>query len=203
MSRTPKSKRKRAHGAAQSTPTVPAVIEPEVLPPKDPDDLEQLAKRIRNAHHRVMKRAADTLMAAMEAGDALSMAKEKLDHGEFMSWLAEHCSVSGRSARGYMRLAEHRGLIEKRVKLAMNCQFGISEALSWLKLVVTEEPTTTEGEITPSEKVVLKNRRKQVKRLSETTPEEHLAKLDSIWPPDKLIKLGQLITAQFKPSENC
>jgi len=164
--------------------------------------LDQLAERIRAAHRRVMKRAADTLMAAMDAGDALIIAKKKLDHGEWMPWLAEHCSVGDRSARGYMRLAENRKLIEEKIKLAMDCQFGIARALSWLKLVQTEFPPAAEGGVTPTEEVVLKGRRKKAKRLSETTPEEHFMKLDSIWPPAKLIRLGELIAAQFKEQTN-
>lgn len=43
---------------------------------------------------------------AVVAGVLLRRAKEEVPHGQWEAWLAEHCTVSVRSAQGYMRLSK-------------------------------------------------------------------------------------------------
>jgi hypothetical protein len=125
----------------------------------------------------------------MEAGDALIKVHDQLNHGAWMSWVAEHCEISDRTVRVYVQLAEHRELIEARIKattdeasptkLAERCQFSINRALRWIKEDAQQS---------------------SVLFIEDATPEQLFTKLVSSWPPGKIIQLAELITTQF-PSE--
>jgi len=70
--------------------------------------LADLATRIRAEHEATaaaMKRGCEH---AIRAGELLIEAKRLLEHGEWLPWLAEHCDVPERTARLYMRLAQHK-----------------------------------------------------------------------------------------------
>ena len=43
-------------------------------------------------------------------------AKGLLKHGQWLPWLAEHCSISDRSAQLYMRIAKNREMIEHQIR---------------------------------------------------------------------------------------
>jgi Protein of unknown function (DUF3102) len=49
---------------------------------------------------------------AINAGRLLIEAKAQLEHGQWLPWLQEHCQVSERTARPYMRLARHAAELE-------------------------------------------------------------------------------------------
>jgi hypothetical protein len=76
--------------------------------------LADLAARI-NAEHeaarRLVKQGAER---AMNAGDLLIEAKDRVPHGQWLPWLAEHCEISERTAQLYMRLARARPEIEAK-----------------------------------------------------------------------------------------
>jgi len=76
------------------------------------NSLVDLAARIRS-HHDATKAALKTgIDHAMAAGDLLIEAKAQIPHGIWLPWLKEHCAVSERTARLYMRLARNRSEIE-------------------------------------------------------------------------------------------
>jgi hypothetical protein len=53
------------------------------------------------------------------AGERLLEAKALLPHGQWLPWLQEHCGASERTARDYMRLAEHKGEIGSAADLSI------------------------------------------------------------------------------------
>ncbi len=68
-----------------------------------------------NAEHDLCCRAAaDALQHAMRCGDLLIAAKAAMPHGSWGGWLAAHFAGSDRTARAYMRLADHRDEIEAK-----------------------------------------------------------------------------------------
>jgi hypothetical protein len=74
--------------------------------------LTDLAARIRVSHEAVRHALRSAVERAMTTGDLLLEAKEKLQHGQWSQWIQEHCEISDRSARLYMRLAKNRAVIE-------------------------------------------------------------------------------------------
>jgi hypothetical protein len=72
-----------------------------------PDALSDLAARIKAAHEK----AKSGLAAAMDAGDLLVEAKERMDRGQWVPWLMDHCDISERTAQRYMRLARNRAIM--------------------------------------------------------------------------------------------
>jgi len=76
------------------------------------NSLPELAARIRSFHLTIRTTLKSALVHAMNTGDLLLEAKAQLDHGQWMPWLREHCEMSGRTARLYMRLAKSREAIE-------------------------------------------------------------------------------------------
>lgn len=51
----------------------------------------------------------------MEVGDLLNEAKSRVGHGNFEAWLKDHCQLTFRTARRYMKMAKNRPLIEKQL----------------------------------------------------------------------------------------
>lgn len=59
-----------------------------------------------NRLHALATESAQTAMAhAQHAGELLLKVKGELEHGQFLPWLAAHCTVSSRQAQRYMRVA--------------------------------------------------------------------------------------------------
>lgn len=52
------------------------------------------------------------LAHAFAVGDALNQAKKLVGHGYWLEWLATECGLSDRTARAYMRLANHQEVLE-------------------------------------------------------------------------------------------
>jgi len=76
------------------------------------NSLTELANRIRGYHETVRQILKSAVEHAMATGDLLIEAKAQLDHGQWSPWLREHCEMSERTARLYMRLAKNREAIE-------------------------------------------------------------------------------------------
>jgi hypothetical protein len=94
------------------------------------NSLADLAARIRvehEAHTVAMKRS---LAHAIEAGELLIEAKAQLKHGQWLPWLGEHCAMSDRTARLYMRLARNRAAIERNGSVADLSLRGAVELLT-------------------------------------------------------------------------
>ena len=67
--------------------------------------LQPLAARINAAHDNACASVRAGLDYARQAGDALIEVKQRLTHGAFLPWVAEHTNLGARTAQGYMRLA--------------------------------------------------------------------------------------------------
>lgn len=78
-----------------------------------------LADEINRAHGGVRQAAREATSRAIDAGGALLEAKALLEHGEWLPWLREHCAVSERTARLYMRLAANRDQIGNVADLSL------------------------------------------------------------------------------------
>jgi Protein of unknown function (DUF3102) len=79
------------------------------------NSLTDLAARIRielTGARNAAKRGAEHALAA---GDLLLEAKAQLAHGQWLPWLRDHCEISNRTARLYMRLARNRQAIESEI----------------------------------------------------------------------------------------
>ena len=76
--------------------------------------IEVLISKINVAHAEAQAYASKAIERAIDAGDLLLLAKEKVKHGQWQSWLKEHCpAISIRTAQDYMRVARELP-IEKR-----------------------------------------------------------------------------------------
>jgi|SRR5262249_35876379 len=53
------------------------------------------------------------LIHAFAVGEALNKAKKLVGHGNWQAWVDAECGLSSRSTRAYMRLANHRALLER------------------------------------------------------------------------------------------
>jgi hypothetical protein len=76
------------------------------------NSLTDIAARIRHEHEAVRFALRHAVERAMNTGDLLLEAKEQLQHGQWSQWIQEHCKISDRTARLYMRLAKNRAVIE-------------------------------------------------------------------------------------------
>jgi hypothetical protein len=70
------------------------------------NDLPNLAREINDAHRQVRMHAKGMLIEARRAGEALLVAKQQCEHGEFETWIRANCEVSYRQARKYMQVAK-------------------------------------------------------------------------------------------------
>jgi DUF3102 family protein len=96
------------------------------------NSLTDLAARIRIEHTAVAEALKDSLKHAIVAGELLIEAKEKLQHGQWLPWLREHCTISERTAQLYMRAAKHRGELEANTQCVAD--LTLSEAAALLAL---------------------------------------------------------------------
>jgi hypothetical protein len=84
------------------------------------NSLADLAARINAEHEATVKALRQSVQHAMNAGDLLIEAKKQLKHGQWLPWLEQYCALSRRTVQLYMKLAEHREIIEKeQAKSAM------------------------------------------------------------------------------------
>ena len=68
-------------------------------------ELDALADSINTNHRRALLSARESVIYAARCGSELLRAKEALQHGEWLPWLAAHCDVERNQAAKYMRLA--------------------------------------------------------------------------------------------------
>jgi hypothetical protein len=86
-----------------------------VVDPIRSNRLVYLAAGIRAEHDATAAALKRGVLHAMAAGALLNEAKSLLKHGQWLPWLRDHCSVSERTARLYMRLADNRAQIEGQI----------------------------------------------------------------------------------------
>jgi hypothetical protein len=70
--------------------------------------LADLAARIRVEHEATAAALTNSIDHAIAAGELLIEAKSQVQHGQWLPWIAEHCEMSDRTVRLYMRLANHK-----------------------------------------------------------------------------------------------
>ena len=77
--------------------------------------LPELAAHIRAEHTAVADALKDSLRHAITAGELLIVGKAQVPHGQWLSWLREHCAISERTEEFYMRVAKNRAEIEAEI----------------------------------------------------------------------------------------
>ena len=80
-------------------------------PLTESNSLPELAARVRAEHTAVADALKDSLRHAITAGELLIVAKAQVPHGQWFSWLREHCAISKRTEQFYMRAAKKRAEI--------------------------------------------------------------------------------------------
>jgi hypothetical protein len=100
---------------------------PQTLPNARPD-ISALAKEINAKLASMLSSARTTLQRAIEVGELLNEAKGRVGHGNFEAWVADHCQLSYRSARRYMKLATDREKIEQQTKVANVASLNVAGA---------------------------------------------------------------------------
>jgi hypothetical protein len=82
--------------------------------PNEINVLDQLAQRIRAALQVAADNQRNALRAALDAGEALIAARERVTTG-WKRWLQDGCGLRPRTAELYAQLAAHRTTIEARM----------------------------------------------------------------------------------------
>src|SRR4029077_15336972 len=80
------------------------------------NSLVDLAAKVKAEHTAVDAALKESVAHAIKAGELLIEAKALLKHGQWLPWLAEHCSISDRSAQLYMRIAKNREMVEAQIR---------------------------------------------------------------------------------------
>jgi len=94
-------------------------------------ELERLAQQINEAHEEVASSFGHSLKHAIRAGELLTKAKGKLDHGQWLPWLERNIRFSDETARTYRNIAENKTVLLANSKKTWN--LTISGALRVLK----------------------------------------------------------------------
>jgi hypothetical protein len=89
-----------------------------IIPVQIGNRLPVLAEQIRAEHEATAIAMRRGIEHAIRAGDLLLEAKALLKHGQWLPWLVEHCAISERTARLYMRIARNRSAIEENGNVA-------------------------------------------------------------------------------------
>jgi hypothetical protein len=97
------------------------------------NSLTDLAARIRQEHEAVSVALKDSVRHAIEAGALLIEAKKQVPHGGWLPWLADHCTISERTAQLYMRCAKNREAIEGQIRNGV-ADLSLNEAAAMLML---------------------------------------------------------------------
>src|SRR6516225_11751853 len=98
---------------------LPTTTPPAVAAPVAPADMSvpDLAKAINEKYSQIVSSLRTTFIRAVEIGELLEQAKDRVGHGNFEAWLVSHYQMSFSTARRYMKLAEDRPKIEEQLKL--------------------------------------------------------------------------------------
>lgn len=132
-------------------------------------------------------KAAEThkLLLAMAAGNDLIVIKNDVGHGNFGAWLKTNIACSARTATKYIKLADHRSLIE--------AQIGTSSDLSIngaLRLIAQAEKPAAEAQPVPEPPAAAPS--------SNVSPAAHLKEL-RISDEERARVLAELTAADVRP----
>ena len=103
------------------TTTPPAVSVGAQMRPAD------IARAINDKLSQMVSAARTSFTRAIEIGELLHQAKSRVGHGNFEAWVNDHCQLSYRSARRYMKLADDRPKIEA-AKMANVANLNVATA---------------------------------------------------------------------------
>lgn len=88
--------------------------ETDVSAPARPNDAPaHLAEEINQELEKGKEHARLLVEHMLRLGDLLLQAKESVGHGKFYKWLEENCQLKMRQAQRYMKVAQHREIVEK------------------------------------------------------------------------------------------
>jgi Protein of unknown function (DUF3102) len=82
-------------------PIVPAIVQSVTA------ELDNLARRINDAHDLAEKSARTALEHAHKLGKMLVEAKACVRHGDWLKWLTANTKLTARTAQRYIRLAKY------------------------------------------------------------------------------------------------
>jgi hypothetical protein len=99
---------------------------PAARPDRLPDTLDDLAAVARAEHDAFERDARSAIAHAIRAGEALTAAKAKVAHGEWLPWLEANFPATRRTASNYMALAANG----KRVAHLDTVRAGLAELTS-------------------------------------------------------------------------
>ncbi len=94
--------------------------------------LSVLTGQIQDEYAAGMRCASEMLSHAMNIGERLNRAKSSFPHGTWVAWIDDNFEFSVRTAQDYMRLAEHRKLIDAR-KTQTSAFISVSDALRLIR----------------------------------------------------------------------
>jgi hypothetical protein len=66
--------------------------------------LSEIAETVKTEHSAIDSALRESMARAVKIGALLTEAKQLLKHGEWLSWLADNCQFSERTAQNYMRI---------------------------------------------------------------------------------------------------
>jgi hypothetical protein len=122
--------------------------------------LDELAARVKTAHSAVRKAANDIVQQAIAAGLALTEARARHEHGDWLPWLKDNCGLSERTAYNYMLIASNR------TKFAIDANLGLNEILRQIK--GSNEKPKDQGPVSLYDKA----QAQLIKKLSDLLPDE-------------------------------
>jgi hypothetical protein len=104
----------RSKAMTETLPAKPLTTSSSISLPTSPSSLSEadLAKRINDAIESMASAFRNSARRAIEVGELLNEAKDRVKHGNFEEWLRTHCKLSFSTARRYMYFADHRAEIE-------------------------------------------------------------------------------------------
>jgi len=88
--------------------------------PKKPQtsELDTLAQKINEEHNAYKEGFGNALGHAIKAGEALTEAKSKCDHGQWGKWLNDNFEFCEKTAQNYMRVYKERDRLQNRNDVA-------------------------------------------------------------------------------------
>lgn len=129
--------------------------------PTRASEIEELTQRANHLASECQEAIQQVVWCAVECGEVLWEAKEKLGHGKWLQWLSEDWQHSERTAERYMQLAANRGLLEQRQPESLRQAVAlIVEAKGTAKPKPEPKPAVTVRHVVPD----------QVQQLEEDGP---------------------------------
>jgi hypothetical protein len=103
------------------------MTETQLAKPSTPPSEAELAKRINETLSSMGSAFRSSISRALELGDLLRQAKDRVGHGRFENWLKNNCQLSFSTARRYMKYSENRTMIESKIKSVNVTDLNLSD----------------------------------------------------------------------------